>query len=56
MKRIPKEVGAEVNQSLKEAGETFTFGWKWIMVIRLLFAVWVAESLSWMLDVTGQGR
>ena len=45
MKRISKEVGAEVNQSLKETGETFSFGWKWIKVIIVLFAVWLLALL-----------
>ena len=41
MKRISKEVGAELNTSAKAAGETFSFGWKWVKMIILLFAAWV---------------
>ena len=37
LKRISKEVGAEVNQSLKESGETFSTGWKWIKVMEFYY-------------------
>lgn len=41
MKRISKAVGDELNSSAKEAGATFSFGWKWMKMIILLFAIWV---------------
>jgi hypothetical protein len=50
MQHISKEVGAEVNQSLKETGETFSFGWKWIKVIIFLFAIWLLTLLITIFD------
>lgn len=50
MKRISKEVGVEVNQSLKETGETFSFGWKWIKVIIVLCALWLLTLLITIFD------
>jgi hypothetical protein len=41
MKRISKAVGAELNKSAKAAGGIFSFGWKWIKVIIVLFAIWL---------------
>jgi hypothetical protein len=50
MKRISKEVGTELNQSLKETGETFSIGWQWIKVIIILFAIWVVALLITIFD------
>jgi predicted PurR-regulated permease PerM len=41
IKRISKAVGAELNNSAKTAGKVFSFGWKWIKVIIVLFTIWL---------------